>query len=274
MKNVQLSILKEFIAICRELNIQYFAIGGTAIGAVRHHGYIPWDDDIDVCMLKEDYERFTTEAPKFLPSAFCLQTIDSEPNYLLNSFAKLRDSRTTFIEGSVAHISMNHGIYIDIFVCYYVPKNVISRRWHYFLQRLYKLRLGCEVNKTSFYYNSGSKLKRIMRSLVRYTLPILMPNGSIVRKKLDKLFKSVEYGDHVILADSTWGANGYPRQWFEDTVKLPFEGLEICMPKEYHKFLRARFGDYMQLPPEEQRVAHHYADVIDPDKPYTEYIKN
>ena len=70
LRKVQLEILKEFIAICEKLNLQYFAIGGTAIGTVRHQGYIPWDDDIDVAMLKEDYDKFISEAPKLLPDCF------------------------------------------------------------------------------------------------------------------------------------------------------------------------------------------------------------
>lgn len=270
LRKVQLEILKEFIAICEKLNLQYFAIGGTAIGAVRHQGYIPWDDDIDVAMLKEDYDKFISEAPKLLPDYLFLQTIDSEPSYLLNGFAKIRDSRTTFIESSVAHISMNHGIYVDIFVCYYAPPSKLKRYWHYIWQQLYAIRLGTEVNQKSPYLRKP----KIITKVLRFLLCLIYTSPSDVRKRLDNLFNSVSSGDSIILADSTWGIHGFPRKWFEETVKVPFEGIEVCLPKEYDKFLRARFGDYMQLPPEEQRVAHHYADVIDPDKPYTDYIGN
>lgn len=273
LKERQLNILKDVIEVCRKLDVPYFAIGGTAIGAVRHRGYIPWDDDIDIAMLKEDYERFIVEAPKHLPKHLFLQTLDTEVSYL-QCFAKVRDSRTTYLEEAVSHLKMNHGIYIDIFPYYYVPCNKIARYWHYFLQRFYYLRITCDINPNSVYIAKAHPIRKYCKLIIRFILLRLLPDAIGNRKRLDRLFKKVQKTDRVILADCTCGVHGFPRKWFEETIELPFENIVINVPKSFDDFLRARFGDYMQLPPEAQRMAHHYADVIDPDRPYTEYTRN
>ena len=114
MHLLHLDILKEFIRICNKYELRYFLLGGSCLGTVRHQGFIPWDDDIDVGMPRPDYERFMEIAQNELPEYYFLQNSKTDPDYPL-CFAKIRDSRTTFIERSVSHLNINHGIYFDIF---------------------------------------------------------------------------------------------------------------------------------------------------------------
>lgn len=114
LKACEVSMLKEFIEICEKLGLRYYALYGTLLGAVRHQGFIPWDDDIDVGMMREDYEVFVREGQKYLSEHLFLQTYESDPEYI-SGYAKIRDNNTTFIETSVKSRKMNHGIFIDIF---------------------------------------------------------------------------------------------------------------------------------------------------------------
>ena len=114
LKKKELEILKNFISCCEKMNLTYYIAFGTLLGAIRHKGFIPWDDDVDVCMPREDYDRFIREGGKYLPENYFIQTMESDPKYALN-FAKLRDSNTTLFEKHVIDVDINHGVFIDIF---------------------------------------------------------------------------------------------------------------------------------------------------------------
>ena len=113
LQKCQLEILKEFIRICKDNNLQYYLVGGTCLGAVRHKGFIPWDDDIDVAMPRDDYDKFITLQDQ-MKKPYFIQTYKSDKNYIYN-FAKVRDSSTTFVENFFACSQMNHGVWIDVF---------------------------------------------------------------------------------------------------------------------------------------------------------------
>ena len=120
IKKIELDMLCAFIEICNRLSIRYYLLGGTMLGAVRHHGFIPWDDDIDVGIFRDDYELFISKAQSYLPNYYFLQNIYTDPECMIN-FTKIRDSRTTFIETSTKSKKMNHGVYIDIFPLDFYP---------------------------------------------------------------------------------------------------------------------------------------------------------
>jgi len=113
-RHIQIDMLKQFISICNDNQLRYYLLGGSCLGAVRHAGFIPWDDDIDVGMPREDFERFSAIAKEQLPEHLFFQTNTSDPEYI-NVFAKLRNSNTTYIETSAKNLNINHGVYIDIF---------------------------------------------------------------------------------------------------------------------------------------------------------------
>ena len=142
LKKIELEMFKYYLAICEKHDLKYFLIGGTLLGAVRHKGFIPWDDDIDIGMPRPDYEKFLLVAQKELPEHIFLQTHNTDIEYP-NCFAKLRNSDTTFIETSCKKLKINHGIYIDIFP---LDGCCISPYWKYrlfsFKQRLYNSKIS------------------------------------------------------------------------------------------------------------------------------------
>ena len=126
LQKVELDILQHFIEACEKLNVQYFLVCGSALGAKRHGGFIPWDDDMDVGMYREDYNKFMEQAPAILPEGYFLQNYKTDPAYS-NVFAKLRNSNTTYIEKTAAELKINHGIYIDIFPLDGYPEDTEER---------------------------------------------------------------------------------------------------------------------------------------------------
>lgn len=135
LKDIELDILKCFISICEKNNLRYFLIGGTLLGSVRHKGFIPWDDDIDVGMPRKDYELFIERARHHLPDYYFVQTFSTDPSYP-NNFMKIRDSRTTFLETAVKHLRMNHGVFIDVFLLDEYPSNKMVQHWLNFENRI------------------------------------------------------------------------------------------------------------------------------------------
>ena len=129
LKQIQTNMLKEFIEICENNKLQYFVIYGTLLGTIRHKGFIPWDDDIDVIMARNYYETFMKIGQKSLSEHLFLQNHITDKNYLCN-FAKIRNNETTFIEIATQNIDINHGVYIDIFPLDGLAKNKLVRTIH------------------------------------------------------------------------------------------------------------------------------------------------
>ena len=254
-----MELLKDFIAVCEKLGLRYYAIGGTALGVVRHGGYIPWDDDIDVAMMREDYEIFLKEGQSLLKDGYFLQTFDTDG--FPGNYAKIRDENTTFVETSVEHLPISHGVYIDIFPLDYYPEH--SKLFH-IMHKLTTVRLG------DAYKTKGAKLRtKAVRAILRIIWPSLKKTVEIN----EKLFTSVKKTNIMANYCGAWGKKEImPSEWFGEGKKLMFEGMEVNAPDEYDKYLTQMYGDYMQFPPEEQRVGHHYVDAFDADKPYSEYV--
>lgn len=266
LKKIELDIMKEFIFTCQKFNLKYYIVGGTLLGAVRHHGFIPWDDDIDIAMPREDYEMFLTKATNELPSHYFVQTIETDLNYL-QCFGKIRNSNTTFIESSASHLDINHGIFIDIFPLDYYPEEKSKQNRLEIMKKIYSYRVSCCFNKN------------IQRSLVDRAksglILLLYPNINKVLRKREKLYKSVPESHLWVNNGGAWGQKEIvPIEWFEEGIDVKFEGLTVKAPKEYDKLLTQVYGDYMKLPPIEKQCGHHYIDVIDFDNSYTKYTKN
>ena len=264
LQTLELEMFKEFTNICAKLDLKYYLLGGTLLGAIRHQGFIPWDDDIDVAMPRSDYDVFIEEAQKHLSPHLFLQTFTSDPDYPAN-FAKIRNSNTTFIESSVAKCHINHGVYIDVFPLDFYPSSAgekIFKLKNSFL----KLRINCALG-----INKGHLLRR----LAKLVSILFIPSRTIALKKREALFKSVK--DRTLLANhcGAWGKREIvPAEWYAEGCEVKFEGLTAVAPKEYDKWLTQVYGDYRQLPPKEKQIAHHYVDVLDLETPYTYYTEN
>lgn len=264
VQECSLELLKEFIKVCEKLNLTYYLIAGTLLGAVRHKGFIPWDDDIDVGMPRKDYEIFLSKAQDMLPKNYFLQTFKTDPEWPAN-FAKIRNNNTTFIETSVKNRKINHGIYIDIFPLDFYPKtqkeiNKFNRKNKYYRMAISK----------SFYIE---KDKRSWKMFIVRLLTLFMPIKTALKKR-EKLITSNKDDNYLVNYSGAWGEREItPSIWYGEGVDLEFEGLKIKVPSDYKAWLTQVYGDYMQLPPIEKRVTHHFTEVIDLDKSYKEYIK-
>ena len=263
---VEMGLLRAFIRICEELDLTYFAVQGTLLGAVRHRGMIPWDDDIDVGMLRRDYEIFLKKAPALLPEGYFLQSFHTDPEFY-HCFAKLRDSRTTFIENTARRFTkMNQGIFIDIFPFDYYPEHPLDAMRFDLKKTVLRYRL-----RSLFYIPQDNirSLPNMLRKFAMFTARILCPSERRALEESDRLFKSIRPGSRLINNGSPWGKREVvERVWMEQTGEHPFEDLQIRIPKGYDPYLKHVYGDYQQLPPEEERQPHHYAAIIDPETPY------
>ena len=269
LKDCELQMLEAFISVCNQLHLKYYLVEGTLLGAVRHQGFIPWDDDIDVGMPRADYECFLKEAQALLPDHYFVQSMYSEPEYHAN-FAKIRDCRTTFVESSVRDRPINHGVYIDIFPLDYAPESKLARRCIKYANVICALRI---TQVFTLPPRQSSKLKQILRGEVQMFSNLCFPKLQQAVKAQKRLYTACKQSTLVTNYGSAWGEREVvPAAWYGDGCYLTFEGLSVRVPSEYDKLPTQIYGDYMTPPPTEQQVGHHYAEVIDPDKPYTEYV--
>lgn len=269
LKEIELEIFRQFIEICNENSLRYFVVGGTALGAVRHKGFIPWDDDIDVALPRGDYEKFLSIAQSSLPGNMFLQTYITDKNYP-NPFAKLRRSDTAFIEKSTSKIKMNHGVYIDIFPLDGYSRPGIKGKLFRLKEKILKISVGSV-------FVSGNILKNKFRAIVKRAIARLLPDYRASVRRLDTMYKKIPYEDAEIIVNfcGAWAEKEImPKAYFGNGIEGEFEGIKVVLPAKTHEYLTALYGDYMTLPPEEERVGHHYYTVIDLEKSYKEYVNN
>ena len=234
IQNKELELFRAFISVCEQLKLPYFVVGGTLLGAVRHKGFIPWDDDIDIGMLRSDYEIFLSKAQSLLPENMFLQTMDTEPEYLAN-YAKLRHSDTTFIESSTKSRRINHGLFIDIFPLDFYPDSAWSRFFFQLKNKMYGYRISSEFEGISFpwYYKPVHILLRLLFPSVQKTL-----------HKRDRLFKKCASGKYIANYCGAWGKKEIvPAQWYRTPISVEFEGIQVSIPAEYDAWLTQVYGN-------------------------------
>lgn len=276
---IEKDLLCEYIKFCEQHNLTYFLIGGTLLGAIRHNGFIPWDDDIDVAMPREDYDKFCFLAEKYFIADTFFQSYRTDKNYPY-IFTKLRNSNTTFVEKIYSRVSMNHGVYIDIF-----PIDGISTKTKTTPKKLHKKIIW----KSLLFLVSWPKnlfrkphLKTCISDILIdiLVLPFYLFHINNWSKKLyEKQMKKIRIEDATFVANIQCGdyrnkGNVYPKYLLDEYIDWPFEDLICKVPKHYDEFLTLSYGDYMKLPPIEKQVGHHYNSGYDMHKSYREYQKN
>lgn len=270
LKRIEINLLKVFIQCCETLSLKYYVMGGTMLGAIRHNGFIPWDDDIDVGMMRSDYEVFLEKAPSLMPSYCFLQSISTEKEYL-NIYAKLRDSRTTFIETKVKDRNINHGVYIDIFPLDYYPTRKLNQLYIDSCHKLLYLRIWSNSGRQNSFKHSVVDSLKIR--ILKYILAAKYETTRDAVLAKDKLCRSVNKSRLIANYGGAWGKKEIvPAEWYGDGVKGCFEGITVTLPAEYEKWLTQVYGNYMELPPVEKRVSHHNTDIIDLDRSYLDYL--
>lgn len=249
MRDIQLAILKDVHFFCQSRNINYSLSAGTLIGAVRHKGFIPWDDDIDIMMLRPDYDRFIEEYKAKNPH-FVLQTYKNDDSYVF-PFAKIYDNRTLLIEPSVIN-----GVYIDIF-----PIDGIEDKEHFCVVRKEFAQLCRNLSKASRLYKVRGGWKEHFKYYLR---KLKYPRRSETVKKMDELCVRCSTATSLNYCCICGGLEEdfYPRQIFDKYISLAFEGNEFDCIEGYDTYLRSLYGDYMKLPPTEKRVSNHVYKVF------------
>ena len=267
LQSIELDALLSVDAVCSKLGIKYFLVGGTLLGAIRHKGFIPWDDDIDIGLLRDDYEIFIQQAQKMLPNHLFVQNYKTDPEVPFN-FTKIRDCRTTFVETCLKNIKMNHGVYIDVFPIDYYPENRI-------LGKLKNLLLVLIAQRFYSVYYIDEKLHHsFWRKLANFFLSLIFKKTKHAVIAREIIIKSGRKSKLMRNYSGAWGRREIvPAECFDDFVRLEFEGYQLMAPAAYDLYLRHIYGNYMTLPPVEKRISHHYTDKIDLENPYTNYQK-
>lgn len=258
LQNLELDALLELDRICKKHNITYSLGCGTMIGAVRHKGFIPWDDDIDVFMMRNEYKRFKKICKNELDKRFFYQSNDTDSEYY-HLFDKIRVNGTLFKEALISEHCIHHGVYIDIFPFDYVPENVIKRKIQFL--RLQFLRTGLMVKYLDIKHRYGVKkvLAKILRVLYKpFKLSYLYAKFNTIAQKYDNekhleiyTFCSSFTSKHLCKACD-----------MEETIRVDFEGYKLPIPKGYDNVLHIQYGDYMKLPPKDKRIPKHDLERI------------
>lgn len=258
LQALQLMIAKEVDLLCRKYNINYVITGGTLLGAVRHKGFIPWDDDLDIAIPRKDYEKFLAICKNELADAFFLQTIDTDPCYGF-AYAKVQLKGTCFLEKNAEKTGAISGVFIDVFPLDFLPKEkgLQKRLWRKL--KFYKTLLLCK-NKYKF-AGKKSLVNKIAFQGMRF-LSLLISRNKIIDKinRITAMFNSRETNVYINL----FGAYSVGREIFsKSAVELSkdilFEDTYLRGPNNPEVFLRNLYGDYMQLPPEDKRYNRHRA---------------
>lgn len=252
LRKIQLNILTIVDSFCEENNIKYVLAAGTLIGAIRHKGFIPWDDDIDIYMPRPDYERFLVEFNDY-NSRYKAISIESDKKFLYQ-YAKISDQKTILIEN--VRNSYELGINIDVF-----PIDGIGNDDTKLLKKQILLRYMYDVKIIKF-----SKKRALIKNIILLAGKVILAGVSTqtIVKKMITNSKKYDYNEAdkvCVLVEGLDNNKVYDKSVFSETITTQFEGSFFKIPKGYDEYLKGAYGDYMKLPPEKDRVTHHSFEV-------------
>lgn len=264
VQKVELEILLEFDRICNKNNITYQLFAGSLLGAVRHKGFIPWDDDVDVCLMRDDYNRFLRACEKELDPKYFLQTYETNKEYI-KQYAKLRKNNTTFLESELSDCKIHHGINIDIFPL----DNVLPNTFIGELQRISLYFLGAmNMSKLrKFCLDNSSNLKKCILLCMHFISKLIPKNWmDKTQKSIACIFnnKNTTYVSHLTNGTSKSRYFNYmmDKKDFFNVVPFEFEGHYFNGPANYEIVLSRLFGDYNKFPPKNKQKPHHNVTEI------------
>ena len=263
---VQLDLLERFQDVCRRHGLRYFASGGTLLGAIRHKGYIPWDDDIDIMMMREDYEKLLAIAPEEFTAPFFFQTVWNDKRYS-RGHAQLRNSNTTAIlTEEKGHYPFNQGVFIDIFPTDAVPDDEEEQQKQQQAICLWEKLLNVTVRYPA------NKFKSLPKSVVHAVLS-LVPYRVFIRLKEKACTRYNGMGMKRVgllsfLADDERLV--FPAKAFDNVLTVPFESTTIDIPADYDTLLAHQYGDYMTM---KQENSYHGGIIFDTERSYLDYLR-
>lgn len=247
---IELEMLREVDRICKKNGIKYTIIGGTLLGAVRHGGFIPWDDDADVAMLRPEYEKFCNACDRDLNiQKFYFQNMDKTVGYRWG-YAKLRRKNTVFLREHQEHMQYEQGVFLDIFPIDGTPDNILLRKIHDFRCFCVRKILWSAVGKDSAENFMERTLYKLLFRIPETTVKKWY-RGLILKRKgnATKIVRTLTYPAPKQLC-------GYYRKWFAQTAPIAFEGYVFQGVQDYAGWLTYEFGDYMKIPPVSKQKAH------------------
>lgn len=244
MKQIEVDILVRIDSFCKDNNLSYALGYGTLIGAVRHQGFIPWDDDIDIFMPRPDYDRFIQTFQDPIYKLLCME----HGNYY-RTYAKVYDARTIIVNTN----NKDMGVFVDVIPIDGLPAKEKEAR--HFLRKMVKMRRWMyKVIDTCVY----GKKQGVVRSLFFHLVGFFCPVPKMISLYVSHS-KKYHFYESIYVAGFAVGTEKwlFKREYVEGTTRLLFEGHTFSAPLNYDKFLRAVYGDYMKLPPQEERIPKH-----------------
>ena len=248
---VQLDIAKEIMRVCEKNNIKFFLDSGSMLGAIRHKGFIPWDDDFDIGMLREDYDKFSGIASQELSDDYYWQTWSNEDHYAL-PFGKVRKKNTLYLEKRSPLLNEN-GFWVDVLPYDNAP--VDDKEWKR-LWRKHTTLYSCLLVKEKYepwIFNGKINFKKRIHFLYYQLLSTFYSRDQLIKKYEELTAKVIPQG----LVYQQTGTRRYKIDWFNETVKVDFEDVQMPVLANYDEWLTTAYGDYMTPPPVEKRENMH-----------------
>ena len=262
---VQLEMWDVLSALLNDMGITYYFVHGSLLGAVTKNGFIDEDDDIDIAIFRKDYDRLIKEGNDKLPSRYFIQSSVNDDFPL--SFAKFRDSSTTFMQPVLKNYKCNQGIYIDIFPIDYCIENRIKATCFGFKELLLSAKINSRMNV------NWSQKSRILNCIAK----ILHPSYKKAVKRREEMYMKLTSNKYVGLSGGKKAEQKIPIEWFNSALPLNFCGRSVLCPSNYQEYLSAIYGnEYLNYNPAGQRISVEKkieisADILDFDKSYLEY---
>ncbi|MCR5670851.1 MAG: LicD family protein [Butyrivibrio sp.] len=259
-----IKILKSFAGICEKHNLRYYLIDGSMLGAIRHHGFIPWDDDLDIAMPREDYEKFCKIAAKELPGN--MYFVSYEESLKGKSLGEISQIYCTDLKVEMDYFSetKDTDVWMDVMIMYGMPGGKLRQRMHFFHYYLIKgiARMGRIKNVGGKKYGFVEKTAIALAKAI--DLSRIIDTEKMLLKSV-KVLKKYPYdsSESLIVVPSEYGKNEIvPKNYYEGGRKEKFEDLEASVPAEAEKVLTKLYGDYMEFPPVEKRKSKHKVRII------------
>ena len=263
IRPLQLRIQKILLAIdsvCKEHNLRYYLWAGTMLGAVRHGGFIPWDDDLDIAMPRKDYDLLMKHAKEWVPEPFEVVSYETDPKHYPLPFAKVPDSSTTLIERM--HLSYLGGIYLDVFPLDGMPKSSLKQRVHFFRYQWYKKMLYY-VHRDPYRHGRGPSSWAFLLCRKIYTM-------QEIQEKIRNLQREYDYDASTFIVDHDDGLKGImPKGLLGQPTPVVFENEKVMGVEHPHEYLSQKYGDYMVIPDGNHQRQHNF-HLLDLEKGYRE----